>query len=103
MKYAVVIDVGCIECGEETKVIYVSHDPEEAYQHYKKYIKEHDETDAPNTWKWLTKQLQSADERADATELDSTGYFSSGQHSVELHLYPNVKAFLEAKEKKVEP
>jgi len=95
-RYAVVVDVGCIECGEATEVLFVSEDFNEALKYWIKYTNgknkpiEREELDMTINY---IKQWTTSFEEDSNTYLISKDYFSSGQHSVELHLYPNVEAF----------
>lgn len=73
----VIVDIGCIECGESTEVrgFYDSHD--EAITALIEAAKDR-EIGGP--------ELKYLDETS--TFIAGFDYFSTGQHSMELHVFP---------------
>jgi len=81
MEVYVIVDVGCIECGEPTKVVGVYKTLEEAKKAWYAYLREvgaHTDKFQPAS---AIKLLMGVDEG----EICEQGYFSTGQHSVEIH------------------
>ncbi len=84
MKMFVIVDVGCIECGEQTEVVGVYPNKKEAKaafdaQCVKLGIKD---------WKprgGLLELGTLAGKKSKTTYRGGTGYFTGGQHALELH------------------
>jgi hypothetical protein len=70
----VVLDIGCIECREETRVVSIYPDKEAAIESANRYARQKG-----------ADPLQESDPLQ--INLLETEYFEGGQHSIEIHAY----------------
>ena len=82
------IDVGCIECGEQTEVVGVYGSKEAAEAGFKAAVAQRDIKD----WEPRGGFLEFFGPKG-ATSLTSlsTGYFKDGQHALEMHQWEVAK------------
>ena len=85
MEQYVIVDVGCIECGEYTKVVGVFGSEEAAYGTWIEYLA----AVGANTERYEPssglKIFLNGESAVEAGLINEQGYFDGGQHSVELH------------------
>lgn len=83
----VIIDVGCIECGEVTEVLGFYSAFVKAEAAFKVFAEKRG-VDLED-WKPASAIGYFCRDREEpATELIGFGFFTGGQHSLELHLFP---------------
>ena len=83
----VIVDVGCIECGEQTEVVGIYATEEAAKSAFEEYA------GACGVTEWSPRggflEMLAAPRN---TYVGGTGYFSGGQHAIELHRLTNDEA-----------
>jgi hypothetical protein len=84
MQVFVIVDVGCIECGEPSKIVGVFKSKDKAEESFKAYLKKvgASEKYEPSSDMKLFLQAEKMQENRQITEQ---GYFDGGQHSVEVY------------------
>ncbi len=82
----VLVDVGCIECGEQTEIVGVFDTQDEAVAIADEYAKKKNITD----WEPRGGILEFCGlyGKEISTYLGGCGYFDGGQHAIELHVFP---------------
>jgi len=85
-KYFIIVDVGCIECGEQTEVKGIYKTRKAAAKAFDKVAKELKIENWKPRGRFL--ELLGLHEKNETTYLGGTGYFNGGQHALELHIYP---------------
>lgn len=85
----VIVDVGCIECGEQTEVLGVFDDEIEA----KKAFEQHVESRGIKKWQPRGGFLEmlGLHGHTETTFIGGAGYFVGGQRTLELHVLPAIK------------
>jgi len=84
MKY-ILIDVGCIECGEQTEVLGIFDTREHAEKAYNKFCKINN-LEAESRGGIL--EFIGLHNKRKTTYLYGNGYFNGGQHALEIHQFP---------------
>lgn len=82
-EYWIIVDVGCIECSEETAVRGVFSNEPMAGEALIELHMEHDPENAS-----AIVEEESDGYTKSPTIVSSFSYYSGGQHDVELHRYP---------------
>ena len=81
LKY-VLIDVGCIECSEPSKVIGVYEKAKEGLEAFNKYCKNKKANNEPAS---AMKIFFNGEDCIKNGQLYEASYFEGGQHSIELY------------------
>jgi len=82
----IIVDVGCIECGEQTEVVGIFQDEKEVESAFEEYCKSKEiENWSPRGGFLELLGLYNAEK---STYLGGTGYFDGGQHAIEIHVFP---------------
>lgn len=94
----VIVDVGCIECGEQTEVVGIYDTLDAAKQDFEVACRER------GIEKWEPRggflEMLGLHDAKKTTYVGGTGYFSGGQHALEIHQLP--PRTLEAKAQEAE-
>ena len=81
-----IVDVGCIECGEQTEMLGWYSDEERAAQAFDELAKERD------IEKWEPRggmlEFMGLYKKSESSFLGGCGYFTRGQRALELHVLP---------------
>lgn len=85
-KKYIIVDVGCIECGEQTEVVGIYTTKKSAEEAFNEYA------ESKGIKKWEPRggflELLGLYEASESTYLGGCGYFDGGQHAIELHVFP---------------
>lgn len=84
-EWFVIVDVGCIECGEQTEVVGVYATEDEAKAAFEAAA-------TARVAKWEPRggilEFLGLHGKSRSTYLGGCGYFAGGQHALELHVVP---------------
>lgn len=90
----VVVDVGCIECGEQTEVIAICETMEQAQAAFESACT------TRGIKKWEPRggflELLGTHGKNELTYIGGTGYFTGGQRALEIHVFPPRKTEAES-------
>lgn len=82
----IIVDVGCIECGEQTEVVGVYDTAEETEAAFTAAAK------ARNIEEWEPRggflEMLGLYKHDETTYVNGCGYFTGGQHALEIHRLP---------------
>jgi len=91
----IIVDVGCIECGEQTEVKGIYNSKKEAKKGFEKIATELGIEKYEPRGGFL--ELFGLHDKPESTYLGGCGYFTGGQHALELHVFPATKLGLKKK------
>ena len=80
----IIVDVGCIECSEQTTICAIVDTKEEAQKRFLELCKEL----GIKKWEACRGILEILTNSSGTTYIGGTGYFTSGQRALEVHQYP---------------
>lgn len=84
--YFIIVDVGCIECGEQTEILGIYQSKSAAKKAFGRFAKER------KIEKWEPRggflEVLGLYKKSKSTFIGGCGYFNGGQHALELHHFP---------------
>jgi hypothetical protein len=85
----IIVDVGCIECGEQTEIRGVFNTLQETQTAFDQICKELDLKEWEPRGGFL--EALGLHEKSETTYIGGTGYYTRGQRALEVHKFPPTK------------